>query len=129
MSYKSWFENHAQKHKVIIDKLQNLSDDEIIKYFRFDNMKEKELDFCPLYKDNKKCHDMEDLNCYLCGCSNFRLTDIKSYCSINSKNGSTIEGKDGFIHQDCSACTIPHKEKFIKKNFNRDWKIMMKDVL
>ncbi|MCK5110961.1 MAG: hypothetical protein KAQ94_05520 [Arcobacteraceae bacterium] len=129
MSYKSWFENHAQKHQNIIDKLQDLSDDEIIEYFRYENMVLQEPDFCPLYKDNKKCHDMKDLNCYLCGCSNFRLTNIKSYCSINSKYGGTIEGKDGFIHQNCSACTIPHKESFIKKNFNRSWKTMMRDVI
>ena len=129
MSYLKWFENHAKKHQTIIIKLQNLNDDDIVKYFRYDNMKENEKDFCPLYKENKKCHEMENLNCYLCGCSNFRLISTKSYCDIKSKKGSTIQGKDGFIHQDCSACTIPHQEKFIKKNFNRDWKIMMKDVL
>jgi len=38
----------------------NLSDDEIIKYFSYDNMVKNELDFCPLYKDNKKCHNIED---------------------------------------------------------------------
>jgi Zn-finger protein len=129
VSYKSWFENHAQKHKKIIEKLDNFSDDEIIKYFQYDNMVKKEIDFCPLYKDNKKCHDIDDLNCYLCGCSNFRLTNTKSYCNVDSKDGGTIKGKDGFIHQNCSDCTIPHKENFIKKVFNKDWKIMMKDVL
>ena len=97
--------------------MDNFSDDEIIKYFQYDNMVKKEIDFCPLYKDNKKCHDMEDLNCYLCGCSNFRLTNIKSYCNVDSKDGGTIKGKDGFIHQNCSACTIPHKKKLYKKKF------------
>ncbi len=129
MSYESWFENHAQKHKIIINKLDHLSDDEIIEYFRYDNMVKKEIDFCPLYKDNKKCHDIKYLNCYLCGCSNFRLTSTKSYCDINSKYGGMIEGKDGFIHQNCSSCTIPHQKSFIKKVFNKDWEIMMKDVL
>ena len=129
MSYKSWFEEHAQKHKNIINKINHLSDDEIITYFEYKNMIQKEPDFCPLYKDNKKCHNMEDLNCYLCGCSNFRLTNIKSYCNINSKYGSTIQGKNDFIHQDCSNCQIPHSKFFIKKNFNRDWKTIMKDVL
>ncbi len=32
------------------------------------------------------------------------------------------------IHHDCSNCTIPHKEKFIKKNFSKDWFEIMKDV-
>ncbi len=129
MSYKTWFENHAQKHKKIINKLDGFSDDEIIEYFDYENMKDKEIDFCPLYKDNKRCHDIEELNCYMCGCSNFRLTTEKSFCNINSKYGDTIVGKNGFIHQDCSKCAIPHGKFFIKKNFNKDWKIMMKDVL
>ncbi len=38
-------------------------------------MVEKENDFCLLYKDNKKCHDYEDLNCYLCACPYFRFDD------------------------------------------------------
>ena len=121
MTYENWFENHAKKHQKIVQKCINFSNDAIVEYFRYDNMVQKEVDFCPLYKDNKKCHDIEDLNCYLCGCSNFRLTNIKSYCDIDSK--------DGFIHQDCSACTIPHKEDFIKLNFNRSWEKMMGSVL
>jgi len=127
VSYKSWFENHAQKHKEIIEKLDNFSDDEIIKYFQYDNMVKKEIDFCPLYKDNKKCHDMEDLNCYLCGCSNFRLSNRTSHCDINSKYGNSIKSKDDFIHQDCSGCNIPHGRFFVLKNFDLDWeKIMSK---
>ena len=35
MSYKSWIEKHAIKHKNIINKLSHLTDDEVIKYFRF----------------------------------------------------------------------------------------------
>ncbi len=128
MSYKKWFENHANKHKTIVKKLDILSDEEIVKYFRYDNMKQKEEAFCPLYKENKKCHDIDDLNCYICGCTNFRLTKTKSFCSIDSKDGASIVGKDGFIHQNCSSCIVPHKEKFILENFNKDWKIMMKDI-
>ena len=66
MSYSSWFEAHGQKHKIIMKKLADLSDEEVITYFRFENMVEKEPDFCLLYKDHKKCHEMEVLNCYLC---------------------------------------------------------------
>ncbi len=129
MSYQSWFEAHSIKHTNIVNKLQTLSDVEIIEYFRYDNMVLKEPNFCPLYKDNKKCHDIEELNCYMCGCSNFRLTNTKSYCDIKSKDGSTITSKDGFEHQNCSKCHIPHQESFIKKYFNRDWKEMMSKVL
>lgn len=135
MTYESWYNAHAKKHKKIVDKLvaKGLSKDEIIDYFDFDNMVKNENDFCPLYKENKKCHDM-DLNCYLCACPNFRFNDdglakyndslILSKCSIN--NGSTI-GHNGVIHQDCSSCTVPHHKKFTEKNFSLDWLEIMKD--
>ena len=58
-----------------MDTLTELSDEEVIAYFKFENMVKKEPDFCPLYKDNKKCHDMKELNCYLCACPNFRFDD------------------------------------------------------
>lgn len=126
-----WFEKHAKKHEKIMLKLIHLSDDEIIEYFTWDNMLQAEPDFCPLYKENKKCHDMEDLNCYLCACPNFRFNDdepiVKSDCGIKSKDGVQRE-YSGIIHQDCSACTIPHGKWYVKKHFNRDWKVVMDKV-
>ncbi len=126
MSYIKWFKAHGEKHAKILEKLKNLSDDEVIEYFRFDNMVEKELEFCPLYKDNKKCHDYEDLNCYLCACPNFRFDDdgfkkqdnktLLSFCDIDSKDGAKYIGKEA-IHQNCSGCLVPHKEYYINKNF------------
>ena len=128
MSYQSWHQEHAQKHKKLLEKLRGLSDDEIIKYFRFENMVVKEPDFCPLYKENKKCHDMENLNCYFCACPNFRVEEKKSTCAIKSKDGGSIKSPDGFIHQDCSKCTVPHKVEYVRKHFNRDWlKVMDKN--
>jgi len=128
MGYKQWIKQHSIKHKKIVDKLSNFTDDEIIEYFDFDNMVKNEPNFCPLYKDNKKCHNIEKLNCYLCACPLFRLDTHKSYCQIDSKFGSTIIAKDGFIHQNCSNCVIPHKKSYIKKNFSRSWSYIMKDV-
>lgn len=125
MSYQSWHQEHALKHKKLLKKLSHLRDDEIIEYFDFHNMVKNEPDFCPLYKDNKKCHDMENLNCYLCACPNFRVGEISSTCAIKSKDGGSITAPDGFIHQDCSKCTVPHSVEYIKKNFNRDWKEIM----
>jgi Zn-finger protein len=130
MSYLSWIEKHSKKHKTIIDKLTHLSDDEIIEYFNFDNMVINEPDFCPLYKDNKKCHNIDNLNCYLCGCPNFRLDDKKSTCNIDSKyGGKIVSKKTGFIHQDCSKCTVPHNKLYVKKYFNRNWKKIMENVV
>ena len=129
MPYKIWLESHSIKHKKIVDKLVDLTNDEIIKYFNFENMVKKEIDFCPLYKNNLKCHEMEDLNCYLCACPNFRVSSKKSYCDINSVDGNTITDKNGFIHQDCSLCTVPHKKEFTKEKFNKNWSVIMKNSI
>ena len=136
MTYEEWFLNQAKLHETIMKKLENRTADEIVEYFKYENMKINEPDFCPLYTLNKKCHEMENLNCYLCACPYFRFNDkglkkqdnkiLYSYCSIDSKNGSKFESEN-FIHHDCSNCTIPHKEKFIKKNFNKNWFEIMKD--
>ena len=134
MSYESWFNQFATKHKAIVNKLvkKGLSNEEIIEYFDFDNMVKEENDFCPLYKENKKCHNMKELNCYLCACPNFRFNDegittyndkkILSQCNIN--NGEKLFGGGG-IHQDCSRCTVPHHKSYVRKNFNLDWKKIM----
>jgi len=134
MGYNDWFEAHAKKHKKIVDKLlvEGNTKDEIIDYFDFDNMVKEEIDFCPLYAKNKKCHDMEKLNCYLCACPNFRFDDegiqkIKtktqySLCDIKSKDGRQgVYGEK--IHQDCSKCGVPHHQ--VEKNFDYDWKVIM----
>jgi len=135
LSYSKWFKSHGEKHKKIMDKLQNLSDDEVIAYFRFENMVEKEPDFCPLYLENKKCHDIEVLNCYLCACPNFRFNDVGfkkvnektkySLCGIKSKDCRESCYGDK-IHQDCSLCLIPHAKSYILDNFDYDWKLIMK---
>ena len=121
-----------------MDTLTELSNEEVIDYFKFENMVKKEPDFCPLYKDNKKCHDMEELNCYLCACPNFRFDDkgfkqieektLYSTCNIDSKDGSQYIGDDA-IHQNCAGCLVPHHEAYITKMFNRDWVEVMKEVL
>lgn len=138
MGYKEWFEEHAKKHKEIVDKLveKNYSKEQIINYFDFENMVEKEIDFCPLYAKGKKCHDIQSLNCYLCACPNFRFSDegIKnidsktqySLCDIDSKDGCQgVYGEK--IHQDCSSCSVPHHKSYVEKNFDLDWKKIMKD--
>lgn len=136
MAYRDWFDKHAQKHKEIVDSLSHLSDKELIEYFDFDNMKVKHPDFCPLYIKDKKCHDMEKLNCYFCSCMHFRFNDdgVKevdnktcySYCSIESKNHRLFES-DRAIHNDCSMCKVPHKGHIIDKYFSRDWREVMKN--
>ena len=137
MSYNKWFQEHAKKHKEIMSRLDSLSDAEVITYFRFENMVKNEPNFCPLYIEKKKCHDIELLNCYLCACPNFRFDDdgfekvekrtLYSKCNINSKDGDQFKTDDA-IHQNCSGCLIPHQELYIKKFFSRDWLQIMKSV-
>ncbi|ADR32690.1 hypothetical protein Sulku_0022 [Sulfuricurvum kujiense DSM 16994] len=137
MSYKQWFDAHAAKHAAIMEKLTRLSDDEVIEYFRFENMVKNEPDFCPLYAENKKCHDTEELNCYLCACPNFRFSDagfaveerkiLFSTCSIESPDGDRYVSESA-IHQNCAGCIVPHRESYIKKVFDRDWLKIMKEV-
>ncbi len=136
MGYRSWLEEHANKHKKIVDKLlsNNFSKTEIIEYFDFENMVKMEKDFCPLYAENKKCHDIEKLNCYLCACPNFRFSDQGvekidgktkySYCEIESKKGSLSTYGDA-IHQNCSGCDVPHVKKYVEEHFDLEWKKIM----
>lgn len=137
MSYRKWFDAHAAKHAAIMEKLTHQSDEEVIEYFRFENMVKNESDFCPLYAENKKCHDTADLNCYLCACPNFRFNDqgftseggktLFSTCSIESPDGDRYISESA-IHQNCAGCIVPHRESYIKKVFDRNWLKIMKEV-
>lgn len=138
MTYQEWYDDFAQKHKTIVEKLLKKGFDkaQIIEYFDFENMVENEPSFCLLYADKKKCHEIDSLNCYLCACPHFRFNDEgfeviegktkKSYCSINAKEGRLGVYGDT-IHQDCTKCTIPHHKRYISKNFDLDWKVCMKN--
>ncbi len=134
MTYQEWFETHASKHARIMEKLFHLNDAEVIAYFRFENMMVHEPEFCLLYAQNKKCHEVEHLNCYWCACPYFRFNDagfsteneqtLYSTCSIESKEGAQFISKNS-IHQDCTNCLIPHGENILKKEFNRNWRSTM----
>ena len=58
-----------------------------------------------------------------------RLEKEKSTCSIPSKDGRFSVSDDGFVHQDCTSCHIPHDDKYIKNHFSRSWEYVMKNVL
>lgn len=138
MTYTQWFDAHALKHAVIMNKLTGVSDAEVLKYFRFENMVINEPSFCLLYADNKKCHEIDELNCYWCACPYFRFNDtgfstqkgltLYSRCSIESKEGLQFVS-DKSIHQDCTNCLIPHGENILQKEFNRNWRITMEEAL
>ena len=136
MTYTEWYDDHAKKHAAIMKKLDGLDKDEIVEYFMFENMVEKEPNFCRLYAENRKCHDMEELNCYLCGCPNFRFyqspraeedLQIHSVCSIQSKDGKRFYAGTK-VHQDCSSCTVPHSKEYVVRHFDYKWTNMMHKV-
>ncbi len=147
MTYKEWFESHAKRHGDIVAKLlkRGYAEAAIIDYFDFDNMVTAEPDFCPLYAEKNKCHDMERLNCYLCACPYFRFNDTGlpkntklnpsfhthhsslitySTCAINAKAGKSVMFGNA-VHQDCSQCLLPHRRGFIEKHFDINWKTIM----
>ena len=136
MTYREWFQNHARKHRAIVAKLSHLSDEEVIEYFRYDNMVEREPDFCPLYAKGTRCHDMEDLNCYWCACPHFRFDDagievvegalLKSRCAIDAPAGTQSIHAE-VIHHNCSDCLIPHRAGYIARHFDRDWSKTMQN--
>ena len=129
MSYFSWFESHIHKRTQIVTSLVGKGYDKeaMIDYFVFENMIKCEPQFCPLYKNKQKCHDMMYLNCYFCACPYFYFDDngisvdkkglvIKSGCRINSKKAKTsIHASD--VHLDCSMCFVPHTKAFVRRYF------------
>jgi len=140
MTYTDWFQKHSEKHTEIVKKLFNArkTKEEVIQYFNWSNMKEAEPSFCGLYKDNKKCHPVDGLNCFFCGCPYYRFKDtgieqredkiIYSVCSIDSKFSTYFE-YEGALHLDCSDCKIPHTKQFALKHFDWDWENPMKNCI
>ena len=130
MTYTQWQQNHYHKHQNILRKLTHLEDNEVIAYFRFENMVQKEPDFCYLYASHQQCHEMKRLNCYFCACPFFLFDDegireeegkiLYSLCRIDAKEGTRFVSEKA-IHQDCSGCKVPHREGYIAKYFGRDW--------
>ena len=53
---------------------------------------------------------------------------VLSRCNIGSKYGKEFKSKIA-VHWDCSNCTIPHNEQYIKTVFSRDWFKIMKKTL
>ncbi len=137
MKYIDWYKEHLLKHQVIIEQIKDEGINEIIDYFEYENMQSLHKDFCPLFEQGIKCHNIKKLNCYLCGCPYFRFDDnglhvdenkniVYSYCIKDLGDKFIANGK---THHDCSKCTLPHTKKFINDNFDIDWSMIMKDVM
>jgi len=92
--------------------------DILLKEFAFDNRKKKYSKECPCY-DMQPCHNIKNLNCFLCYCPFYKNDSPEGGCSIENPLG---KGKWFYRvgHEisnkiwDCSDCTYPHKEENIK---------------
>ena len=123
MTYTEWALQQDTKLTSLIRKLSDsgLSSEEIIAYFDFENMVEHEPTYCGLYAAHTKCHNIDNLNCFFCGCPYFVYTEegithsenktLYSSCTIKAVNGGQFIS-DNAIHHDCTNCTIPHKTTF-----------------
>jgi len=124
MEYSDWKLSHDDKVKLILDRLEKegYTRQQVIDYFQFENMVEKEPDFCLLYQENKKCHKIDNLNCLYCACPYFKFNDngikeldgnttLMSDCTIGSRFSGEFAA-DGKIHCDCSNCHVPHSKGF-----------------
>jgi len=128
VTYSSWATDHLKSRQAIQHKLEakGLTPEQVVDYFNYDNMITHEPDFCPLYAQGKKCHDVNYLNCYLCACPHFNYSDdslyqkgtksIFSECTINSRFASEFEYENN-VHCNCAACTIPHTKKAALKAY------------
>ncbi|MGM0533404.1 MAG: hypothetical protein ACQERK_02795 [Campylobacterota bacterium] len=132
LSYQSWCDKHGKKHAKLIGDLQQrgLGQEQIITYFEYENIALSQPGFCPLFAQNKKCHNLKYLNCFFCGCPYFIFAKeegakIQSRCAINARFG-VQKSYNNQLHLDCSDCNIPHTYQFVRKNFTYNWFSVMK---
>jgi len=93
--------------------------DKIVSEHRFEVRSKKNPDECPCYTSGV-CHDMPDLNCFLCYCPNYDTETAVGGCKINHPDGKWYYNEllpDKKIF-DCSDCTYPHSEVMVKKYLN-----------
>lgn len=96
--------------------------------YRYDNRKKSHPAECPLYSMDVKCHNLENLNCYLCYCPFYDAKKQEGGCL---KDNPYSKGK-WFEHPnlpkgqiwDCSDCNYPHIEKNIREYMLKESKDM-----
>lgn len=87
----------------------------IIEEFDFEKQKIKNPGKCPCYL-NGKCHDIQDLNCFLCFCPEYDNSKEEGGCKIGSEKGKWFFNEKlpkGKIW-DCSDCDYPHRKEVVE---------------
>jgi Zn-finger protein len=82
----------------------------ILEEWDFEKRKKTNLDECICYQQDKKCHNLEKLNCYFCYCPYYG-----EKCAIDSPDVKYVTSMSGKKILDCSDCNFPHLEENIKK--------------
>ena len=112
MTHRDWVLHHKAKVASITLKQKFKSLGSEVAYFKYANMVEAEPDFCELYKTNKICHVMKDLNCRFCACPHFVVNEDETRFSCKAR-GIISSPQASFLP--CISCNIPHTETFVKK--------------
>ncbi len=100
-------------HELATERIEK-KNEEIISMWDFDKQKKANPNGCICYEQDKKCHNIENLNCFFCYCPNYDRTVKEGKCKINSSKAKYIDNHEGKI-LDCSDCDFPHtKENAIK---------------
>ncbi len=89
---------------------------QIISEFSYKVRSKKHPDACICYQQNKPCHKMDDLNCFLCYCPFYDTSKEEGGCKRNCKDGKWFYSEKlpkGKIW-DCSDCTYPHEKATVK---------------
>ena len=96
----------------------------IIGEFRFDVRSKTYPSACICYEQQKQCHDMPDLNCFLCYCPYYRITSTEGGCLRGSNDGKWYYSDKLPLGKiwDCSGCTYPHTENAVKEHLTRAFK-------
>jgi Zn-finger protein len=96
---------HEMANEIIAERNTSL-----IEEWDFEKRKKENPHGCICYEESKKCHDMEDLNCFFCYCPEYDRTIKEGGCKIDSSKGKYIDNHEGKIW-DCSDCDFPHKKE------------------
>jgi len=88
----------------------------VISEFRYDNRSVSHPEKCICYREGLPCHDMENLNCFLCYCPYYDTEKEEGGCLRDSPDGKWHDSEKlpkGRIW-DCSDCDYPHREETVR---------------
>ena len=123
MNHLEKFENY-HKRKILRELKQagilltEINSPVIISETSFQIRSKKHSEQCPYYAQEKPCHDIKDLNCFLCVCPEYHSDMDEGGCRINNQSGKWHSpypySKSGKVW-DCSDCSFPHFQAHIEQ--------------